>query len=264
MAENFPEVGPLMSFSQTIIKEAGAKALPYFGKGSPGVRFDSELVTRTEIDLIRFFETRIHEQYPDHQVFHSHHETDVYSHEDNRYLWIFDPLDGSANFQSGIPIWGMSVALLENFWPVLGLFYMPSTGDMVYAQAGGDAYCNGNIIRPSNFTVINDESLLFTYSRFHRKYNSTFPGKIRDFGCTGAHFSYVAMGMGDAALSANESFQGLAALRIILEAAGGKIQTLDGSDFFLNEYLNGHSIENDLLACSPAVRHQIKECLKEN
>ena len=55
---------------------------------------------------------------------------------EERYLWIFDPFDGVANFQAGIPVWGLSLALLENFWPILGAFYMPVTGDLFHAVAG--------------------------------------------------------------------------------------------------------------------------------
>ncbi|GAF91915.1 unnamed protein product, partial [marine sediment metagenome] len=79
------------------------------------------------------------------------------------------------------------------------------------------------------------ESLLLTYSRFHHHYHSTFPGKIRDLGCTAAHICYVATGRAEAALIANESYQDLAAACIIVEAAGGKIYKLDGSEFLLNE-----------------------------
>ncbi len=94
---------------------------------------------------------------------------------------------------------------------------------------------------------INDESLLLTYSRFHQHYRSTFPGKIRGLGCAAAHMCYVAMGRAEAAVIANESYRGLAAACIIVAAAGGKISKMDGSDFFLNEYLDGARIDEHLL-----------------
>ena len=50
---------------------------------------------------------------------------------------------------------------------------------------------------------------------------------------------------------ANESFQGLAAARVVIEAAGGKLCNFDGCDFHLNEYLEGQRIDDHLLAAAP-------------
>ncbi|MBW1820447.1 MAG: inositol monophosphatase, partial [Deltaproteobacteria bacterium] len=178
-------------------------------------------------------------------------------------LWIFDPIDGVANFQAGIPIWGMSLALIENFWPVFGAFYMPATGDLFHAQAGKEAFRGNEKIRISSSEPFNNESLLLTYSRFHNYYSSTFPGKIRALGCTSAHLCYIAMGRADAAVIANESFQDLAATRVIIEAAGGKIFKTDGSDFFLNEHLNGERIKGHLLVGNPDNFTELKDYLQK-
>ena len=156
----------------------------------------------------------------------------------------------------------MSLALLDNFWPILGVFYMPATGDLFHARAGQDAFRGKKKIRISDSAAINDESVLFTFSRFHQHYRSNFPGKIRNLGCASAHICYVAEGRADAAVIANESFQGLAAARVIFEAAGGKFSKLDGSDFYLNEYLDGQRIEEHLLVAAPANFSQVRDSLK--
>jgi myo-inositol-1(or 4)-monophosphatase len=71
------------------------------------------------------------------------------------------------------------------------------------------------------------------------------------------------MGRADAAIVANESFQDLAAARVIIEAAAGKFCRIDGRDFFLDDYLNGQRIEGHLLATSPEKLSQIRSCLKQ-
>ena len=81
-------------------------------------------------------------------------------------------------------------------------------------------------------------------------------------GCASAHICYVAMGRADAVLVANESFQGLAAARVIIEAAGGKFSKIDGSDFYLNEYLDGQRIEDHLLIAAPENFTQVRDNLK--
>ena len=140
---------------------------------------------------------------------------------------------------------------------------MPATGDLFHARADQKAYLDKEEIHISDQQNINNESLFFTYSRFHHRYRSTFPGKIRDLGCTGAHICYVAMGRAEAAIIANESYQDLAAAGIILEAAGGKICKLDGSDFYLNEYLDGQKIKDHMLVTAPDLYSQVRNCLHD-
>ncbi len=214
MTENVLGIDELVDFATDAIMNSGKRALEFYGKGKPNVKFDEELITKAELDLSEYFKERLNERYPEHTFFKDVEKDKEYSHEEKRYLWIFDPLDGVANFQAGIPVWGMSLALLENFWPVLGLVYMPATGDLFHARAGGDAFRGKEKINTSKSETVDDETLLFTYSRFHGDYKSAFPGKIRSLGCASAHISYVAMGGADAAVISNESFKGLAAVHV--------------------------------------------------
>jgi myo-inositol-1(or 4)-monophosphatase len=98
-----------------LIRNIGEKALTYYGRGKLDVKFDEELVTEAELSLMKFFQDQLHIHFPDHQVFNSNQKNEGYTHEGKRYLWIFDALEGVANFQAGIPIWGSSLSLLENF-----------------------------------------------------------------------------------------------------------------------------------------------------
>ena len=70
------------------------------------------------------------------------------------------------------------------------------------------------------------------------------------------------MGRADATIVANESYQGLAAARVIVESAGGKFSKFEGGDFHLNDYLDGQKIEDHLLITAPAHFSQVKNCLK--
>lgn len=252
----------LAGFAMDAIRSAGQEALPYYGKGRPDLKFDEELVTEAELRLSEFFQNRLNAHFPEHQIFLNNHGSLDYTHESKRYLWVFDALDGVANFQAGIPVWGMSLALLENFWPVFGAFYMPVTGDIFHAQAGKEAFWGGRKIRSGYSSEINDESVLLTYARFHNQYSCKFPGKIRSLGCTAAHICYVAAGRAEAAVFSGETYQNLAAVRVITEAAGIKFYRMDGSEFFLNEYLDGSKIGEPLLAVSPDNFRNIQDCLK--
>jgi myo-inositol-1(or 4)-monophosphatase len=243
-----PGIEELLDFAEGTISSAGDKALELYGKGNPGVKFDEELVTAAEIVLTNLFRDRLNSVFPGHGVFGDPLPAEDYVHGERRYLWIYDPIDGVANFQAGIPIWCMSLALLENFWPVFGVIYMPVTGDLFHAVVGQKAYLGKKEIKIPDTGEISNESVLLTYSRFHSQYQSTFPGKIRNLGSTAAHLLYVAMGRAEGALLANVSYRDLAAAQIILMAAGGKIHRMDGREFHLSDYLSGQRIEDHLIA----------------
>jgi myo-inositol-1(or 4)-monophosphatase len=247
-AQESLEIGELTQFALDTVRSAGKEALRFYAKGASQTKFDSDLVTEAELHLAGFFRERLQASFPEHEIFGDVMPSKEYEHGSKRYLWIYDPLDGVANFQAGIPIWGLSLALLENFWPVFGVFYMPVTEDLFHAQAGQKAYWGTDAIRIPKQDEISNESVLLTYSRFHNHYRSTFPGKIRNLGSTGAHICYVARGRAEGALLAHVSFKDLAAAQIILSAAGGKICKLDGTEFHLSDYLDGEQIEDHLLA----------------
>ena len=259
-----PAVEKLLAFARDFISEAGHKALGLYGKGNSAVRFDEGLVTSAELELTEFFKERLNAVFPGHGIFGDPLPAEDYVHGDKRYLWIYDPLDGVANFQAGIPLWSTSLALLENFWPVFGVTFMPVTGDFFHAVVGRQAFWGDREIRIPDSGEISNESLLLTYSRFHNHYNSTFPGKIRNLGSTAAHVIYVARGRATGALLANVSYRDLAAAQIILEAAGGKIHRLDGSQFYLSDYLGGQRIEEHLIAAPEGLFESIRMYLNKN
>ncbi len=245
-SQESPGIEDLTRFAMDVLRCAGSEALRYYAKGDPAMKFDSELVTEAELHLVDF-------ELPKQD----------YVHGEKGYLWIYDALDGVANYQAGIPIWGTSLALLENFWPILGVFYMPVTGDIFHAQAGSKAYWNDCSLDKPDHGEISNESVLLTYSRFHNHYRSTFPGKIRNLGCTAAHLCYVARGCAEGALLANVSYQDLAAAQIILGAAGGTICKLDGREFHLSDYLDGERIDEHLIAAPEGSHAAIAMYLNE-
>ncbi len=62
---------------------------------------------------------------------------------DSEYLWVVDPIDGTANFVRGMNCSAVSVALLHNKKPSAGVVYNPYTKELFWAEAGKGAYVNG-------------------------------------------------------------------------------------------------------------------------
>ena len=66
-----------------------------------------------------------------------------------RYLFVVDPIDGTANFARGTGCSAISVGLRKDGEPFLGVVYNPFTEELYHAQAGRGAYKNGKRIRVS-------------------------------------------------------------------------------------------------------------------
>jgi myo-inositol-1(or 4)-monophosphatase len=64
--------------------------------------------------------------------------------------WFVDPLDGTANFVHGFPVVGVSVALVADGRPVVGVVQAPMLGRVYAARLGGGATCNGEPVRVSD------------------------------------------------------------------------------------------------------------------
>jgi len=61
-------------------------------------------------------------------------------------FWLVDPLDGTKDFIAKNGQFTINIALIENNKPILGVVYIPFSGDVYYAQKGKGAYKNGNVI----------------------------------------------------------------------------------------------------------------------
>lgn len=242
------ELWTLKEFVENTLRKSGTLLMEMYGKGNRELKFDDDLVTEAENTAWNLISIKIKGSFDDHGFLREITQEQLASEDCPRFLWILDSLDGAAAFQAGMPVWGISAALFEKFWPVMGFLYLPVTGELYSAYAGREALLNDKPIRVREDQNVDNESLVLVYSRFHNNFTSTFPGKIRNLGSSAGHLAYVARGVADACLLKNVSVQDLAAGSIILEAAGGEIRYLDGRPFHVGEFLDGKRIEEPLIA----------------
>ena len=64
-------------------------------------------------------------------------------------MWIVDPLDGTANFLCGLPLFAVNVALVQSGKVVAGVTHLPMMGETFWAEQGGGAWLNGQPIAVS-------------------------------------------------------------------------------------------------------------------
>jgi myo-inositol-1(or 4)-monophosphatase len=253
-----PELWTLKEFVENTLRKSGARLLEMYGRGDTRLKFDDDLVTEADNCAWEMISGKIKGSFPDHCFLRDLGGDELSGESCPRFLWILDALDGAASFQAGMPVWGISAALFEKFWPVMAFLYLPVTGELYSAYAVREALLNDNPIRVRDDSSVDNESLVLVYSRFHRDFKTNFPGKIRNLGSSAGHLAYVARGAADACLIKNVNVQDLAAGSIILEAAGGEIKFLDGSAFHVGDYLDGKRVDGPLIAAPRGAHDLIK------
>jgi myo-inositol-1(or 4)-monophosphatase len=141
-----------------------------------------ELKSRAEVvtDVDRASEAlivgAIRERFPDHRVVA---EEGGGVEGSSRYTWLIDPLDGTNNYAHGFPFFCVSLALLEDDQPLIGVVYDPLRDELFTAERGAGARCNGRRLAVSRVARL-DAALLttgFPYNRFIQNDNN-----LREFG----------------------------------------------------------------------------------
>ncbi|NLI75080.1 MAG: inositol monophosphatase [Candidatus Riflebacteria bacterium] len=154
-------------------------------------------------------------------------------------VWVFDPLDGTTNFAHGLPIFSVSIALCEDGRPRAGAVHQPMTGETFTARAGGGAFRNGEPIRVSAQTDLQQALVVtgFPYvpgpvieemmARLRRLILAT--QGVRRLGSAAMDLCYVAMGRFDAFWETSLKPWDVAAGALLVEEAGGRVTDFAGS-----------------------------------
>jgi myo-inositol-1(or 4)-monophosphatase len=145
-------------------------------------------------------------------------------------VWVVDPLDGTTNFSLGLPIWGILLTRLVDGWPDLAAMYFPMLDEMYTTQRGQGAYLNGVKIEIKQ----NSQPISFfaCCSRTYRNYQVNIPFKPRILGSAAYNLCCVARSIAVLSFEASPKIWDIAGAWLLLQEAGGWIQTYDGSQPF--------------------------------
>jgi histidinol-phosphatase len=156
--------------------------------------------------------------------------------------WIVDPIDGTRNFVRGIPLWATLIALAEDDEPVLGVVSAPALGRRWRARRGEGAFADAVPIRASDVRRIEDGVFSYASLRDGVAELARDSWHARTFSDFWQHV-LVAEGSVDAAVDHVVNVWDIAAVRVIVEEAGGRCTDLDGGPAFDSGSLvstNGH------------------------
>ncbi len=160
-----------------------------------------------------------------------------------RFSWIVDPLDGTTNFIHSIPLYSISIALLDGEDVILGVVYEINQEEAFYTWKGGNAYLNGKVIRVTETNNI-DNSLIatgFPYSDYSilNPYIELFKDLVkssrgvRRLGSAAVDLAYVAAGRFEVFYEYGLHAWDVAAGALIVKQAGGMVTDFNNGNDFL-------------------------------
>ena len=171
----------------------------------------------------------------------------------DEYFWVIDPLDGTSNFLRGIPISCVSIALMHNLEPVLGVIYDFNHDDLYFGHRESQAFINDQEIQVSSLSLKNESTLVtgipaktnYSDEEFNQLI-STFQAwkKIRMIGSAAMAAVYVAAGKAETYQENGIFLWDIAAGAAIVSAAGGiaSISNLQ-SDYRVDAKFSNNQIE---------------------
>lgn len=175
------------------------------------------------------------------------------------FNWVIDPLDGTTNFIHGLPIYSISVALMESGKPVIGIVYDIERHETFYTWADEPAYCNGHKISVSSSSALS-ESLVATGFPYHDfdqmdAYFETLKDLLpktrglRRMGSAAIDLAYVACGRFDAYFEYGLSYWDVAAGAFLVQQAGGLAGRFEENSHF--------TTGDQILASNGKIHHEI-------
>lgn len=225
----------------------------------------NNLVTEFDFKSEKYIIDEIYNHFPDHQVLA---EESGYSAErnDEKPLWIIDPLDGTVNYAHGVPIFSVSIAVEIAGEIVAGAIYNPMLDEIFYAGKGIGAYHNGQIIRVSDENDFSRSLLVtgFPYNVNENPYNTleTFTkiiqqgSPVRRLGSAALDLAYVAKGRFEGFWEVKLQPWDVAAGILILREAGGSVINYDGNEFNL--------FDKTIIATNGLIEFQLLKIIRES
>ncbi|MFC2086633.1 inositol monophosphatase family protein [Bacteroidota bacterium] len=161
----------------------------------------------------------------------------------SEYNWVIDPLDGTTNFIHGAPPYAISIGLLKDGKPELGVVYEITANECFHAHNEGKAYMNKTEIKVSSVLSVNDSLIAtgfpyFDFSRIQGYFESMDyfmknSHGLRRMGSAATDMAYVACGRYDAFFEYGLSPWDIVAGAVLVQRAGGVVSDFTGSSNYI-------------------------------
>ncbi len=177
-------------------------------------------------------------------------------------VWIVDPLDGTVNYANGIPFFCVSIGLVEDGRPAVGVIHDPTRGETFAASMDGPAVLSGALghggraIRVADKERLSDFVISMSLNGRSAATRSRSVRKVirmsRNMGSAALALAYVANGRFDAFIQQGGlSLWDVAAAGLIAEQGGAIVTSMDGGPWFDV----AHPVKSVGIIAAPSTHH---------
>jgi myo-inositol-1(or 4)-monophosphatase len=251
---------------------AGQRAMEEISYIKASVKSTSELVTQADTRCQQIIVDRIKENYPDHGFIAEEGGQAKLFKQPPRgsepFWWAIDPIDGTNNFAHRMLLFTISIAVLHEGQPIVGVIFEPATDSMFTAVEGGEAQLNGRRINASKEKMDEFSSVALDS---HLKCDDGVPGwvceiirrtRFRNLGTTSLQIAYVAKGSLIATIANTPKLWDIAAGAVIAKAAGAIITDWEGGKIFPVDLDSYEGQEFPTVIANKKVHAQILKLIK--
>lgn len=260
------------AFIERILRQSGALILQSFGRQVHSKRKDdrSQIVTDLDIASEQLLIAAITKQYPKSSIVA---EESGFVERDLNDVWIIDPIDGTSNFASGIPWFGVMVAHVVRSTAVSSGIYLPVSDEMYLASRGEGAWKNGKALRVSGHTNLSDVLVAYGTDGSEKSYPLRVKGdlfqallpKVLNLRCTNSAVDYVyaAEGKLGGLINLENRIWDVAPIIPIAQEAGCTVSDVTGASIDLQ--VDRHSVAKNftLLLASPSLHASLLRVINE-
>jgi len=236
-APNFDE---LTRFAETLADTARQMFAPNIGLApNVEVKTDRTLVTALDQAIEIRLRELIEARWPAHGIYGEEHGP---IRLDAQYVWVLDPIDGTAAFIAGVPVFGTLIALMHRGTPVLGIIDLPVTQDRWVGAAGRPTLFRGQPCRTRTCPALADAMLSTSNPDLYQPEESPVLDALRArtrwriYGTACTAYGLLASGRTDMAIDVGLKLWDYAPCVPIIEGAGGVITDWDGQPLRLENW----------------------------
>ena len=251
------------SFSKEVIKIARPTA-EFIAKESEGFK-KSFVENKGKNDLVSYVDKEAEKQLveglsnllPEAGIIGEEYE---YEANQDGLNWIIDPLDGTTNFIHGVPVYSISIALIDHLELKFGMVYEINRNEIFYAMQNVGAYMNEEQIFVSEENSLSKSLIAtgFPYTEFKGldNYFSILKNLIKEchgirrLGSAAVDLAYVACGRFEGFFEFNLNSWDVAGGALLVKEAGGLVTDFKGGDNFVfgKEIVAACNIQSQILA----------------
>jgi fructose-1,6-bisphosphatase/inositol monophosphatase family enzyme len=215
-----------LAFVKELALEVATVARSRAAGVKPQEKANLSYVTDLDHDLERLIRDRLAARFPDDRLTGEEYAA---SGGGGPRRWSIDPIDGTGNLVHALPLWAISIGLLDEGEPVLGVIAIPPLGELFWAVKGQGAFRDGIPLRVTDTDTLHTQDNICIGTNALRTIDSrSLPGRLRDLGSACCELTFVAAGRLAAATFLGEQAHDIAAGVVITTEAGCSIGTIDG------------------------------------